>query len=70
MAAQGLEGGVDNIIMALKHNHRVCQITLWHVSSTHQKEVLAAMNVPFPELTDLKLKSEDEIWRRLFLVHS
>jgi hypothetical protein len=45
--------GVDNIIMALKHNDRVCQVTLWPVPSTHQKEVLAAMDAPFLELTYL-----------------
>jgi hypothetical protein len=42
--------GTDNIIATLGHTNRVCRINLWHLYS-QMEEVLAAMQVPFPELT-------------------
>ena len=50
----------DNIVAALKHADRVCEIRLWPVPSSHWENVLAAMDQPFPDLTDLKIQSEDE----------
>ena len=47
--------GVDDITAALEHNDRVCQIKLRYLTSS-QLEYLtdsAAMQKPFPELTDL-----------------
>jgi hypothetical protein len=46
---------VDNIVVALGHCDRVCRIRLlipWHLK---WDKVLAAMQVPFPALTDLAL---------------
>jgi hypothetical protein len=51
-------GEVDNIVAALKYNDRVCQIELINLTSPELLENvrdLAAMNKPFPELTDLRL---------------
>ena len=51
------KSGVDNIIAALEHNDRVCQIELRCFSSLELGYVTdsAAMQKPFPELTDLHL---------------
>jgi hypothetical protein len=47
----------DNIIAALEHNDRVCQIDLGHLTKSRSEYVTesAAMQKPFPELTDLLL---------------
>ncbi len=53
--------GTENIIAALEHNDRVCQINLEHVMNSgvimYWQCVMnsAAMQKPFPELTDLRL---------------
>jgi hypothetical protein len=49
--------GVDNIIAALEHNDRVCQIRLGSLSRRELEYVTdsAAMQKPFPELTHLRL---------------
>ena len=47
---------VDNIIAALEHKDRVCEMTLLNAPSSEMEEMLAAMQEPFPELTDLKLR--------------
>src|SRR5229473_7831458 len=49
---------MDNIIAALEHNDRVCEINLWDISSLELEEVLAPMQKPYPALTDLW------IWRQ------
>ena len=46
----------DNVIAALGQSNRVRQVAL---NGCRLREVLAAMQVPFPELTDLYLWSED-----------
>jgi hypothetical protein len=53
---------VDNIVEALGHNNRVCQVHLsfWKTSRQPLENVLAAMQVPFPELTRMRLFSLDE----------
>ena len=51
--------GTDNIIAALGQSNRVCQVNL-ELAGWQLEEVLAAMQVPFPELTDLLLNSDDE----------
>jgi hypothetical protein len=55
-----LTEGVDNIIALLKHRDRVDDIELTHINSSSLEKVLAAMQEPFPELTDLLLKSDDK----------
>ena len=49
----------DNIIAALGQSNRVCRVDL-HLERWQSKKFLAAMQVPFPELTDLHLSSFDE----------
>jgi F-box-like len=53
------ETGMDNIIAVLERSDRVDQIILILLSS-FLEQALAAMLVPFPGLTDLKLKFQDE----------
>jgi hypothetical protein len=52
--------GMDNILAALKHTDRVCEIRLWPLPRCQWENVLAAMEQPFPELTDLRLQLKDE----------
>ena len=50
--------GMDNIVTALDHNDRVCDITIWGVPSSQVEKVLAAMQQSFPMLTKLVLQFE------------
>jgi hypothetical protein len=52
--------GVDNIIAALEHNDRICQVDLFYYPSSHFEKVLAVMQRPFPALTSLWLRLKDE----------
>ena len=52
-----LTSGADNVIAALGQSNRVCQVDLWGLADWQLEKVLAAMQVPFPELTDLWLSS-------------
>src|SRR6266478_4013772 len=52
--------GEDNIVTALTHNVRICQITLNPVPSSLWEKALAAMQEPFPALTHLELCTTDE----------
>jgi hypothetical protein len=52
--------GRDNIFAALGQSNRVCQVILWRLAGWHIEEFLAAMQVPFPELTHLELFSDGE----------
>ena len=52
--------GVDNIIAALGRCNRVCAVTVGSADGQMEK-VLAAMQVPFPELADLRLFSHSEM---------
>jgi F-box-like len=52
--------GTDNVIAALRQSNRVCQVILWGLAARQSEKVLAAMQVPFPELTDLQLFSHDK----------
>ncbi len=51
--------GADDIVVALRHSNRVCEVDLWGPYRELEK-VLAAMQVPFPELTRLRLLSFDK----------
>ena len=53
----------DNTVAALEHSDRVCEIYLYFREETERLEwdkVLAAMQVPFPALTNLLFQCEDE----------
>jgi hypothetical protein len=51
---------LDNIIAALEQSNRVCEVFLWSLTGWQLEKVLATMQVPFPELTDLQLLSDGE----------
>ena len=51
--------GTDNIIAALGQSSRVCRVDL-SLTRGQLERVLAAMQVPFPELTDLRLIAHGE----------
>ena len=51
---------MDNIIAALGQSNRVCRVSLWSLADRQLEQVLAAMQVPFPELAVLQLSSNGE----------
>jgi hypothetical protein len=55
----GPSSSTDNIIAALGQSNRVCEVSL-NLARWQLENVLAAMQVPFPELTDLALYSYDK----------
>src|SRR6266446_148911 len=55
-----LSSGADDIIVALGQSNRVCQVDLWGLEDLHLDKVLAAMQLPFPDLTWLRLFSYGE----------
>jgi hypothetical protein len=54
-----LTSGTDNVIAALGQSNRVCQVSLLNIAGWQFEKVLAAMQVPFPELTLMQLESHD-----------
>jgi hypothetical protein len=56
-----------DIIAALEHNDRVCQIEL-NLTYLHREydTELAAMQKPFPELTDLRVLIDEVRWESIF----
>ena len=55
---------MDNIIALLERSDlvgRISRINLWNVSSSQLEGIWEAMQVPFPELTDLVLFHDDEM---------
>jgi hypothetical protein len=52
--------GTDNIVAALEQSNRVCEVFLRGLVGWQLENVLAAMQVSFPELTDLRLYSNGE----------
>jgi hypothetical protein len=52
--------GTGNVIAALEQSNRVCRVILWGLAGWQLENVFAAMQVPFPELTDLRLRSNGE----------
>jgi hypothetical protein len=56
-----LSSGTDNVIAALGKNNRVREVFLRDIVDWQLEKVLAAMQVPFPELTDLRLGSYGEM---------
>jgi hypothetical protein len=50
--------GMDNTIAALEQNNRVCEVFLWGLVDWQLEQVSATMQVPFPELTELRLYSD------------
>ena len=52
--------GVGNIVAALEHNERICELSLRPVTGSQFQRVLAAMQQPFPALTRLELQHRGE----------
>ena len=52
--------GVYNIVAALEHNDRVCEVGLPNIPRFQSKKVVAAMQQPFPALTRLELGLDNE----------
>ena len=46
---------VDNIVAALGHNNRVREVDLGEIAGLQLEKVLVAMQMPFPEVTHLRL---------------
>ena len=58
----GRAEGIDNIVAVLKRSDRVRQIKLTaRIETSDLEQILAAMQVPFPELTDLQLWSHGDM---------
>jgi hypothetical protein len=53
--------GEGNIVAALEHGDRICEIDLFDMPSSQLDKVLPAMQRPFPVLTHLRLGFEDEM---------
>ena len=53
-------GNADNIVAALERRDRVHKIYLIDVPSSDLEIFIAALQEPFPELTDLRLESDDK----------
>ena len=54
-----IQGGVStnsHAVAVLERSNRVCQINLFGYNTSPMENVLAAMQQPFPELTDLEIK--------------
>jgi hypothetical protein len=51
---------LDNIIAALEHNDRICDLMVDHYSIPVMEKVVAVMQRPFPVLTALKLELSQE----------
>ena len=47
----------DNVMVALQQSDRVCHVDLWGIDGRTLETFLTAMQVPFPELTALRLAS-------------
>jgi hypothetical protein len=56
------QAGLDNIIAALEHHDRVCQIKLLDFYGLEYIDMITSLEKPFPILTDLDLKTIAFIW--------
>ena len=52
--------GEHNIIAALKHKDRICELNLLYIPNSKWKKLFAELQQPFPELTRLELMFEDD----------
>ncbi len=50
----------DDIVIALGQNNRICEVILSDLADRQSEKALAAMQVPFPQLTQLRLISYGE----------
>jgi hypothetical protein len=55
-----ISSGADNVIAALGQSNCVCGVSLRYFARWQSEKVMAAMQVPFPALTDLQLTSRGE----------
>jgi hypothetical protein len=61
----GSLSSIDNVIPALVQRNRVCQVSLWNLEGWQFEQVFEVMQVPFPELTHLRLSSHDKTPRSI-----
>ena len=54
------ENGVENLVAALKHYDRTCEIYVMNISGSALEKLATMMNEPFPALTDFALSATDE----------
>ena len=54
-------GGADNIVAVLERSDRVCEMNLRNLGRWDLEQISAAMQLPFPELTALRLWSISEM---------
>jgi hypothetical protein len=59
-----LTSSMDNIVVALGHSTRVCEVHLEGIDGWQLEEISAAMEVPFPQLTELRLLSPSTVMKR------
>jgi len=63
-------GNTDKVIAALEQSNRIYEVHLSRLADWQLEEVSAAMQVPFPELTDLQLSTYITVKsRRSFPIH-
>jgi hypothetical protein len=55
-----LTEGMDNTVAALMLSNRIHKVELFNLSSSQSEKVLAAVQEPFPELTELRLWPDDD----------
>ena len=55
-----VSSAMDNVIMALGQSNRICQVWFLLLGGWQLEKVLTPMQVSFPELTDLRLRSYGE----------
>ena len=57
---EGVGDHYDDIVAVLERRDRLDGITLWNADSSPLENVLAAIQVPFPEPMHLQVSSKDE----------
>ncbi len=60
LGEMSFSSGADHIIVALGQTNRVCRVELEDLEDQQLDKVLAAMQLPFPQLTELRLISDGE----------
>ena len=50
----------DNIVAALNHSDRICELRFFNIRTSQSEKVLGAIRQPFPALTSLLLYNRDE----------
>ena len=54
------ENGVENLMAALEHYDRTCEIYIMNINGSALEKLATLMNEPFPAVTDFALRVTDE----------